>query len=105
MEDDAPNVVRAVIAAAMNGDMTAARLVLDRILPVRRGRPVTLQLPELRTPTDLVMALNGIARAVAAGLLTPEEGQAVAAILEQQRRAIETTELESRIAVLEGKTA
>ena len=47
MEDDAQNVVRAVIAAAKNGDMVAARLVLDRVLPARRGRPVQFTMPEL----------------------------------------------------------
>jgi hypothetical protein len=39
----------------------------------------------------------------AAGDLSPEEGQAVAAILEMQRRAIETLELENRITELEAR--
>ena len=36
------------------------------------------------------------------GDLSPEEGGAVAAVLEAQRRAIETMELERRIAALEA---
>ena len=31
------------------GDMTAARLILDRIVPVRKGRPVRLPLPPVKT--------------------------------------------------------
>ncbi len=40
--------------------------------------------------------------AVADGTLTPEEGQSVSAVLEVQRKAIETQELERRIAALES---
>jgi hypothetical protein len=40
-------VVKAVVAAAKDGDMTAARLVLDRIAPPCRGRPVRLNLPPI----------------------------------------------------------
>ena len=37
MHDDAEKIVNAVIAAACNGDMTAAKIILDRIAPVRRS--------------------------------------------------------------------
>ena len=49
-------------------------------------------------------ALGAVAGAVAGGDLSPEEEQAVAAVLETQRRAIETAELEARIAALEANT-
>jgi hypothetical protein len=39
MAGDAEAVVNAVVTAAKGGDMTAARLVLDRIAPPCRGRP------------------------------------------------------------------
>jgi hypothetical protein len=42
-------VVKAVMAAAKGGDMTAARLVLDRIAPPCREAPVSLDLPRLQT--------------------------------------------------------
>ena len=49
-------------------------------------------------------ALGSVAHAVGKGHLTCEEGAAVAAVLESQRRAIETVELEKRIADLERRT-
>jgi hypothetical protein len=42
-----------------------------------------------------------VADAVGAGEITPDEGQAVASILEAKRRAIETVDLESRLSALE----
>jgi hypothetical protein len=43
---------------------------------------VIFDLPSIRTAHDLVAALGMIARAVATGMLTPEEAQAVGAVLD-----------------------
>jgi hypothetical protein len=48
-------------------------------------------------------AIGLVADAVGTGTITPDEGQAVAAVLETKRRAIETVELEARVAALEGE--
>jgi hypothetical protein len=100
---EAKALTRKAIELALQGDTTALRLCLDRVAPVRKGT-VRIALPEVNTPADLVAALGAIGEAVARGELTPDEGQSVAAILEGQRRAIETTELETRLARLEAKS-
>ena len=94
-------VMTAVVAAAKGGDMRAADILLRRLWPERKGRPVLLELPAIVAPSDIVAALGAVADAVAAGELSPEEGAAVAGILEAQRRAVETVEIEARIAALE----
>ena len=48
-------------------------------------------------------ALAAIMAAVDDGALSPEEWQALAGILETQRRAIETVELDHRITALETR--
>jgi hypothetical protein len=101
MADDAAGIVRAVIAAAQGGDMTAAKLVLDRIAPVRKGRPVGIALPPVQTAADVAIAVGTVVEAVSGGSLTPEEGQMFSSILEGRRKALETEELEQRIAALE----
>jgi hypothetical protein len=75
--------------------------VLQRIWPVRKGRPVTLELPPIQTAADIVSTLGKVADAVAAGDVTPDEASAMANVLEIKRRTIETAELESRITALE----
>jgi hypothetical protein len=102
--DDAEAVLKAAIDRAKNGDMDAARLILSRVWPARKGRPLALDLPAINAANDLPAALAATVAAVAAGDLTTEEGQAIAGILETQRRAIETVELEARIAALEAST-
>jgi hypothetical protein len=103
MEAGAEQITNAVVSAAAGGDMTAARIVLDRIAPPRRGRPVEFPLCKIETAGDVVAALGSIAAAMTDGTLTPDEAQAVAAVIELKRRAIETVEFERRLAALEEK--
>jgi hypothetical protein len=60
MQSDAEHVVRAVIGAAKTGDMTAAKIILDRIAPARKGAPVMFDVPELITPADLAPAVTAV---------------------------------------------
>lgn len=100
--EGAQDVLKKVVEDAKAGDLRAAEILLARLWPVRKGRPIALDLPRLETPGDVVKATATIAEAVAAGEVTPEEGQAVAAIVETHRRALETEEIERRLAALEA---
>ena len=101
--DNAAAVMQAVVDAARGGDMRAAEILLSRLWPQRKGRPVALDLPALNTALDVSAALAATAAAMAEGTLSPEEAGAVAAVIETQRRAIETLDLEVRIAALEAR--
>ena len=97
----AEDVLRAVAGAARGGDLRAAELLLRRLWPERKGRPIEVALPEVASAADLVPALAAVASAMGRGELTPDEARAMCAVLESQRRAIETAELEARVAALE----
>jgi hypothetical protein len=101
--DNAREVLQAVVDAARGGDMRAAEILLSRLWPQRKGRPVALDLPALNTAADVTAALASTAAAMAEGTLSPEEAGAVAVVTESHHRAIETLELEARIAVLEAR--
>ena len=102
--DGAAEIMEAVVKAAKDGDMRAADILLRRLWPERKGRPVPVALPPITDAAGLVAALAAITAAVGDGELSPEEGQAVAGILETQRRAIETVELDHRITALEARS-
>jgi hypothetical protein len=103
--DNASAVMQAVVNAAKGGDMRAADILLSRLWPARKGRPVALEMPPLHTAADVSAALAAVAAEMAAGNITPEEAGAVAAVIEAQRRAIETEDLAARIAALEERNA
>jgi Family of unknown function (DUF5681) len=48
MQDDIEKIVGAVLTAARNGDMMAAKIVLDRLAPVSRRQCVSFDLPQDR---------------------------------------------------------
>ena len=103
MAEDAEAVVEAVMDAAKSGDIPAARLVLDRVCPPRKGRAVTIDLPVAEKPEDLVAGQTALVAAMAAGELTPEEAVLLSDVLENRRRSMESLQLEQRIAEMERR--
>lgn len=94
-------LVRRVLVEAARGDMTAAGLVLSRIWPPLRTRTVSLRLPKLRDAASSADALAAVIAAVARGDLAPDEGQALAGLVEAHARATTIADLDRRLAALE----
>lgn len=103
LEGDAEALTRKAIELGLAGDLTALRLCLDRIAPARRDRPVVVDLPALDTADDGPRALAAIAAAAACGEITPGEALALAGVVVEHRRGLETVDIERRIAALEAR--
>lgn len=103
MKDEAEVIARAVIDKAKGGDPTAMRLCIERIAPLRKGRPMAFPLPATKTPDDIVGALGAVVSLMAAGELSPEEAEAIASVVEIKRKAIETQEIDERLRDLEQR--
>jgi hypothetical protein len=105
LEDQAETFARSLIALALAGDTQALRVCSTRLLPARRDLPVDIELPAIVTAHDAMIAAGKVTEMIAQARLTPSEGQKLANIIEVQRRAIETADLERRILQLEGRDA
>jgi hypothetical protein len=103
LDGEAETMVRTVVKWAKRGNITALRLCLDRILPPRRDRPVRFVIPELKSAEDSVKALAAITAAVARGELTPSEAAELSRVIETFVKAIETSEIERRLKILEER--
>ena len=101
MSDDGENVIKAVVVAAKSGDMRAAKLIIDRLVPAPRGRRIHLDLPSVDSAADVLKAMTETLAAMAVGKLTPDEAATVAGVIEVKRRAVETVDLERRISAIE----
>jgi hypothetical protein len=101
LEGEAEALTRKVVELAKNGNPMALRLCLERLLPPRKDRPITFDLPSLEGLEDLPQALKAILEAVARGEITPGDGQTLTAMLEAYRKGLETTDHEARITELE----
>ena len=102
-DGEAETILQKQIELAKEGDQRAAEVILSRAWPARKSRAINLDLPPVTAAADIVPALGSIADAVAGGEITPDEGAAVAAVLEGKRKAIETVDVLARIEALERK--
>jgi hypothetical protein len=101
LDGEAEALTRKAIEAGLNGDTTALRLCLERILPPRRDRLVNFEMPRLTTAADAVEAMAALTAAVAAGQLSPAEATELAKLVELFVKAIEAGNFEERLRALE----
>jgi len=102
LEGEAEALTRKAIEKAKEGDMVALRLCLERIVPPRKSRNVSIALPKVETAEDVRKAVTAAIEAAADGMLTLDEASMLCSLLDTQRKAIETEEHENRIAALEA---
>ena len=101
LDEYGPHILRKTLKMAMEGDRTALKLAVERLLPPVQGSRITLRLPPVRSTADLSAASAKVIQAVTRGEITLEEGRALTEMLDAHRRVLEADEMASRIATLE----
>lgn len=104
LDGEGEAIIRKAIENALNGDMAAIRLCMERLIPVRKDRSVSFALPEINGANDGAKAMAGVLRALADGDITPSEASSVAGVIEIYRKTLETAEFEGRLQSLERVT-
>ena len=105
MEGHGEAIIKQCQVLALQGDPTALKLCIERLVAPCKSSSTRFRLPPLRTVSDLVKALPSIMQEVARGRLSAQEGEAIASMLDSQRRAIETEEFEARLKAIEQDRA
>jgi hypothetical protein len=95
-----PSILEQLVTAAQGGDVQAARLILERVLPPVKAteQAIELDLPEGGTLTTTGRA---VLSAVASGDLAPSQGAALLGAIGSLARVIEIDELDARLTKLE----
>jgi hypothetical protein len=101
IEAHVPAIIDAMVEKARAGDVGAAKLLVDRVIPALRptDQPAPVPLPH----EGLAQSGQAILVALGAGELTPQQGAALLGALSTLARVVETDELVQRVAALEGK--
>jgi hypothetical protein len=105
LDGEAEALTRKAVELALAGDTVALRLCLDRISSPRKGRPITLEVGNVKSLNDLSAVQGEVVAALGRGELTPEEAADVASVVEKLGQAWERRDLEERIQALEERTA
>jgi hypothetical protein len=101
LNGEAEALTRKAVERALEGDTVALRLCLERLVPPRKDAPITVELPPIAGPADVVAASAAVLAAVGAGDITPDEAGRVMTLLTAHRAIVETSDLAERIVALE----
>lgn len=102
LNEQGPEVARVVVESALNGDMTAAGLVLSRIAPPLRAKPDLVQF-QLNSELPLAEQARQIMQAVADSKLDADTARILIGCLNAVAGIEAVAELEDRIVQLEAK--
>jgi hypothetical protein len=80
----------------------ALRLCIERVLPQCRERAVKFALPPIESAADIAPAMKAVTSALAGGLITPAEAATIAAVVDTFVQAIETSDFERRLKIMEA---
>jgi hypothetical protein len=103
LESEGEALLRAAIERGKAGDVSALRLAIERVWPVREraiqldGMPQVTSIADFRRPSA-----SSLRRSLKGGI-TPGEGNALCSLLGGLRQAFETAELSERLADVERR--
>ncbi|MGK2913912.1 MAG: DUF5681 domain-containing protein [Porticoccaceae bacterium] len=97
-----PSILARVVKAAEDGDMAAARLILERTIPTIRPESLPVRLPG-KPGDSLGKRAVAVVDAVAAARMAPDTGAALLVALANAAKAIEVKDLGDRLAALEAR--
>ncbi|MBZ0330024.1 hypothetical protein KZO25_06785 [Halomonas sp. ANAO-440] len=101
-EKEGSRIARVVIDAALEGDMTAANMVLQRLSPPLRSRSEKVTF-ELDADKPLSAQAQQILSAVATGDIDPDTGKLLIDAIGAFAGIKQVDDLEARLAALEGR--
>jgi hypothetical protein len=90
-------LVSKCVVAALQGDMLAMRLCIERLLPALRHNPVQVALPPVRNAMGVGRALEQLVQNVAQGQITPGEAERIANILKIRGRSVRDEDVEKQM--------
>ncbi len=101
LESHAKDLMKKAVEMALEGDNTALRLCLERVVPAIKSRDEPIELGELKG--SLTEQGTQIMEAMANGKVSPGEATSMLQALSSVARVTELDELEQRIKALEAR--
>ena len=94
LAEDLPDILTKLIELAKEGDIQAAKLILDRVCPAIKPQTLPINLP---VNGSLAEQGNEIIRATLSGQIPPDIGSQLITALSNQGKLIELQELTERL--------
>lgn len=101
LEDDLPDLLAVVKKQALEGDIQAIKLILDRVMPPLKATAPVIELLELSKATTLSEKAEAIIDAVGCGELAPDIASQLISAVATLAKVIEIDQLQQRLEALE----
>jgi hypothetical protein len=103
LEPHIQSLIEKAVELALSGDTNALKLCLERVVPRTKDEFISIDLSslDLQKAEALLCAGKIVLAEVGAGNLTPAQGNDFAALLESQRKLIETANIDARLKEIE----
>ena len=102
LDGEAEAITHKLIEKALQGDPAALRLSLERLIPPRRERHISVDLQgDIKTPADALRASNAVLSACSNGEISSEEALQMMNLITCHVRVLDAAETESRLTALE----
>lgn len=105
MQNELDSICQKLLELAVDGNIQAIKLVLDRILPPKASRSVEIAIPKIENAKDALQAISMVIHAVGEGELTPSEGEAITKIIQSFTQSLQSYEFDQRLSILKNRMA
>ena len=102
LEPHAPRLVEKVVQLALDGDTTALRICIDRLIPAMKPHDEPIKLEGLEG--SLTEQGQAVIKGMSGGGITPGDASEMLRALTSQARIVEIDKLEQRINALEDRS-
>lgn len=93
LEGSLEKICRRIEEEAVNGNMHAVKMILERFLPPRKDRLIRIDLPAIKAYEDVLSASNFILSSVCKGEISPPEGEGLSKAIALHAQILEAGEL------------
>lgn len=100
-DDQSEAILNTMIKAAMDGNLTAARYLLDRVAPASHSQSIMIDLPPIETVEAGAQAIDATLKAVGQGDITLNEAKEIIELIKDRIKLIETVDFEQRLLKVE----
>ena len=100
-DDQSEAILNTMIKAAMEGNLTAARYLLDRVAPASHSQSIMIALPPIETVEAGAKAIDATLKAVGQGDIPLNEAKEMIELIKDRIKLIETVGFEQRLLKVE----
>ena len=103
LEPHAKGLINKTVELALDGDVNALRLCIERLIPKATSQQIQMDLKGVDTENFDSLSVIGknVIAAISTGDMTPDDGRQLMGILDSQRKLIEHTDIMRKLEELE----